>query len=1106
MYSFRSYSLAYCLIALLCWFAAGNTTMLKAQHTINDVVKGVTSKSSKKPTTKTPKKTGFIANKFQDLTTRYNRYFNANLRYTEGIQSLEKKHADNYDEVLPVYPYKGGDGAAISSNLDETIQKTSIAIQKKPNSKWVDDCYLLIGKSYYLKGEYGSATEAFQYIIKNYSNNIRRSYDRQSQEKMRRLKEEERKATAKEKAEAREELLRKQQEEREAREKERKDAQKTKEKEREDKAKEREKATKEKTKEREKSIKEREKDRKETAKQREKDRKEKAKERERERKQREKDRKKGIKTPPKPKTEDTNITPKKDPRAEKEAAAAEKAKQEKEEAEKAEQLKKEKEAEDAEKAAKEKEEAEKKAKEEADNAEPENAALGSIVDKKNGTEREYKGDGWLNHKLSKYEAMLWLARNYMDNGQKSESQAVLDAIDKDKRFPKRLKGQLLTLKAHHFLAQNKYAEAKTILQEAVKSTSKRNGRARLHYIIAQLEEQEGNYPVAVKHYQKVRKSRPSFDMEFHAELNSIKNKLQGGMVSPDRALALLEKMANDGKNADVADQIYFEMSEIAAANGNDALAAQYLEKSAAKGGRDPKQKALAYLRLAHLNYDKEKYAPAAAYYDSSLTALPKTHKDYSTAQTRAEVLGGLVKSLNTIELQDSLQRIAKMPKGERDRYIDELIAQLQYEARKRAEEQQFLEEQATQNANNNNSGAQFYFYNEAAKGMGYNEFMTKWGNRPLIDNWRLTSKLSGASGISDTDTTNNANNRENLIARAETLTHDDILSQLPLTPQALAKSDSLIIGAFYNVGSIYHNSLSNDPKAIDALETLLRRFPNSEYDLPARYMLYGMYQSAGEAAKADVHKNYILNNHPNSVYAKMLLDPQYAEKAALLGSELEQYYETTYQLHLKGEHETVLQRATAADSLFSPNTLRPKFDLLRAFAIGKTKDKNAYVSALQTIVLQYPGDVVKAKAQEILSYLESAGIQAANAAATGASAAKFKYEPNVRHYVMIVPDGEISQMPALTKAVSDFNQSNFSTDQLKTNQMLLDPEHQIVLIKEFPNSTKALFYNDAITPQAGTLGNGMGLKILVISKTNFSQFFKDKDVAAYEQFFSENYK
>ncbi|MBK8471459.1 MAG: hypothetical protein IPL33_04200 [Sphingobacteriales bacterium] len=90
MYSFRSYSLAYCLIALLCWFAAGNTTMLKAQHTINDVVKGVTSKSSKKPTTKTPKKTGFIANKFQDLTTRYNRYFNANLRYTEGIQSLEK--------------------------------------------------------------------------------------------------------------------------------------------------------------------------------------------------------------------------------------------------------------------------------------------------------------------------------------------------------------------------------------------------------------------------------------------------------------------------------------------------------------------------------------------------------------------------------------------------------------------------------------------------------------------------------------------------------------------------------------------------------------------------------------------------------------------------------------------------------------------------------------------------------------------------------------------------------------------------------------------------------------------------------------------------------
>lgn len=1095
---YRIYFLRYMLLMLLYCGIANSVTLLQAQHTINDVVKGVTSKSSKKPTTKTPKKTGLIANKYQDLTTRYNRYFNANLRYTEGIQSLEKSHKDDYEDILPIYAYKGGDGASITSNLDEAIKKTSIAIQKKPNSKWVDDCYLLIGKSYYLKGEYNSATEAFQYIVKNYSNNIRKSYDRQSQEKMRKLKEDERKATQKEKTEAREELLRKQQEEREARAKERADLQKEKAKEREEKTKQREKATKEKAKEREKTAKEKIKTSKEKAKEREKANKEKAKQREKDRKQREKDRKNGIKTPPKTTTdkEETKTeipSAKKDPRAEKEAAAAEKAKQEKAAADEAEKVKKEKESEEA--AIKE------AAEKEATNAE--SAALGSVVESRQGAEKEYKGDGFLNHKLAKYEAMLWLARNYMDNKQTTEAEAVLDAINKDKRFPKRLKGQLMTLQAHQYMTQNKYADAKQTLQKSVKLVPKRQGKARIHYILAQLEAQDGNYPAAVKHYQKVLKSRPSFEMEFHAELNAVKSKLQGGMFTPTRALAALEKMANDGKNADYADQIYFEMSDIAAANGDQALAAQYLEKSASKGGKDPKQKALAYLRLAHLNYDKEKYAPAAAYYDSSLTALPKSNKDYETAKTRAEVLGGLVKNLRTIELQDSLQRIAKMPTNERNRYIDELIAQLQYEARKRAEEQQFLQDQAAQNSSSN-SGAQFYFYNEAAKGMGYNDFINKWGNRPLVDNWRLTSKISGVANASGNDTT--ANNRENLIARAESLTREDILQQLPLTPQAIAASDSLIIAALYNSGNTYHNSLHNDPKAIEALEALLQRYPNSEYDLPARYILYSMYAEAGNTAKANLHKEYILNNHPNSVYAKMLLDPTYAAKAALQGSELEQYYEATYALHLKGEYVAVLQRAAAADSLFTPNALKPKFDLLRAFALGKTKDKNAYVSALQTIVLQYPTDAIKAKAQEILSYLESAEIQAANAANTNASASKYKYEPNARHYVIIVPDGTSQQMPALTKAISDFNQTNFSTDQLKTNQMLLDPEHQIVLVKEFTNSSKALFYYNAISPQAGNIGNGVGMKIMVMSKPNFSQFFKDKDVAAYEQFFGENYQ
>ena len=71
-------------------------------------------------------------NKFyHGLTTRYNVYYNANEKLKSAEASLYKKHIDDYDQLLEIYPY-GSDAAAkeVTPDLDVAIKKASKAIAK----------------------------------------------------------------------------------------------------------------------------------------------------------------------------------------------------------------------------------------------------------------------------------------------------------------------------------------------------------------------------------------------------------------------------------------------------------------------------------------------------------------------------------------------------------------------------------------------------------------------------------------------------------------------------------------------------------------------------------------------------------------------------------------------------------------------------------------------------------------------------------------------------------------------------------------------------------------------------------------------------------------
>lgn len=97
----------------------------------------------------------------------------------EGLKEYYFNAKDNYVVILPVY-YTGdkAGSAKISQYADiaikkatKTIQKHSMFFNNQEYNRWIDDAYMLIGKSYFYKQDYPMARRTFEFVIKTYNNN-----------------------------------------------------------------------------------------------------------------------------------------------------------------------------------------------------------------------------------------------------------------------------------------------------------------------------------------------------------------------------------------------------------------------------------------------------------------------------------------------------------------------------------------------------------------------------------------------------------------------------------------------------------------------------------------------------------------------------------------------------------------------------------------------------------------------------------------------------------------------------------------------------------------------------------------------------------------------
>ncbi|MNK22645.1 Tetratricopeptide repeat protein [compost metagenome] len=582
-----------------------------------------------------------------------------------------------------------------------------------------------------------------------------------------------------------------------------------------------------------------------------------------------------------------------------------------------------------------------------------------------------------NHKVY-LNALNWKARSFIELDDLENAEMVLDTVIMELDSVKRQKSEPLATLAQINILKKNDKLAIEYLEKALKAGPTSLNKLRWTYTLAQLYESEKEYEKSLAAYRKVEKSNAAFDMYFNAKLSRIRITEQLNGKEFDRKLALT-KLLKDDKNVDFKDQIYYEIAEDYYAGNDYGKAEEYYNLSVKNSTANNIQKALSYLKIADLNFKHySDYVTAKLYYDSTALTLPKTHPLYTSIVNKAQNLAYLQDRYETINLQDTLQKIALLPSTERPVALNNYFASLESTAI--AASNPSTQTTTTGRANVNyqsQAGSTFYFTNSNAISRGFNEFKRRWGNRKLAPNWRQSTK-SQQSQSDITSATDNGpgtlpSNPDEVAATAPKASDKSTsyLDSIPLTPAQLEASNQKIIGAYLDMGSFYQQVLNDKPEAIKTYQTLLKRFPNNGKLDMVYYSLYLAYQGT-DNTKANEYKNLVLSRYPGSVFAKTILDPSFSAKQNQLEATLNKEYESIFNKLQEKEFKAVIADATSIAQRFPGHNMEPQYDYLKAIAIGRTQNVDYLITAFKEISEKHKADrLIKPLVDQHLLYINA---------------------------------------------------------------------------------------------------------------------------------------
>ncbi len=1117
-------------------------------------------------TTKKKGEMGWVGKQYHDITSRFNGYYNADVIYEESYASLEQSYPENYTQILPVYPAITIDNPETeAANLDKAIEKVATVANLHPGSKWIDDCYVMMGKSQYLKQDYESAEETLKYFQGNFNpadpnskafntgkkdpkkerkNQVRE--DRKTREIERKKADEEREEDNKLKAKVKEaqskikdkvrgikdskkEFVAKRKKEyddlrknlKEQTAKIKKDNKKSEEKLRDEikdlKADLVKVSKKERETEKERKLKERQKA---------------TKERSRSEKRKKEPKKEG--TSGQKQVAVVNASDQIRQQIEAKEAALEALKERNTEQEAQQQTTSTKQLEEFKQQSEKLEEeydeqatdvveqAEEKKKKEAEEKErleqeaiaAEQAAADAAIEEANRPEkdkiktRDNLGKaGFMKHRPAYAEGIYWLSMTYIERQNFYLAEYLLNTLNENPDISKDLAKRLPAANAHLYLSQERYEQAVPELEIAIDRAKKKKEKARYAFILAQLLEKRGQNAEASGAYKRAKDMSRDYEMKFNSELAMIRTSWSSGIASMDKVQKQLKKMSKDEKNIDYLDQVFYTKAELKLAAGDQEGAMADFKEAASYGGGNTARQSESYYRLASLFYSSDDYIYAKVYYDSTLQVMPEKDERYADVKKLNDNLSSIAQNAEIVERQDSLLALGAMDKAALNQWAEEKYeAQLEAAVTPEDSEPEPTATKTPRAIQGNQLKSTFFAYNPLVLQKGKFDFQRKWGSRPIADNWRrgaVVGEYTIEEDIEDIAEQASDSERQKAI--------DEILREVPTTSAQRRVANEKLQMALFSLGTDLRNNLGNYAKSNDRLVEFIERYPDSDQLLNVYYYLYLNHQELGNEAGANIYLNLIKSEFPESDFAKALVDPSYAEEMETDQKKLLDYYDVTYINFESGDYQTTIERAKESVTLFGKdNDYAIKFDLLSVMSTGAIEGKPFYITGLKDFIARHPNTAETTRANEILRFLKG-DEEAFNKELNEEKLANFKRQDEKLHYIIIVLyDLDSDEMKKAKVAVSGYNQKFHKLAKLRMSNIYLNTEtkSQIILIRSFENKGKAQDYLDISQRNLKDHLDPDNYQYDVFSVTtnNYREIMKQKTTKNYESFYDIHYR
>ena len=601
-------------------------------------------------------------------------------------------------------------------------------------------------------------------------------------------------------------------------------------------------------------------------------------------------------------------------------------------------------------------------------------------------------------------ARAWLAKCYIEQNWNYDAEDVIRNMLRDSIHWRAQKEWDYTF-ADYYIHTGNAEQAIPYLRKVISHEMRRKQKAREWYLMGQLQASIGNKKEAYKAFRHVIRQNPPYELAFNARIAMTE------VMAKDNAskmISRLKRMAASDNNKEYQDQIYYAIGNIHLSRKDTLQAITAYEKGNQKSTRNGIEKGVLLLHLGDLYWTKEKFSDARRCYGEAIGLLDKDRKDYQQLANRSKVLDELVPYTDAVQLQDSLQQLARMSEKERnaaiDRVIDALKKKEKEERNRKAEEEaeSTLRQDGGNFANNNNfassnspqknnensantpANGQWYFYSPLTVSQGKAQFQKLWGKRDNVDNWQRINKTvvanaAGAEEMTDEqrDSLAQAAEQEELLKQTPDSAVNDphrreyYLAQIPFTPEQLAESNKLLEDGLYHAGVIFKDKLDNLPLSRKSLLRLANNHPDYAHLDDAYYHLYLLYSRERKPEMAQTYLQKLKAEYPESQWTTLLSDPYYAENAKR-GVQIEDsLYTLTYQAFRDGEYDKVERNAQISRNRFPDGANRDKFLFIGGLSKLNDGDIKSCLADLKVVVSKYPDSRLSEMAGMIINGVDA---------------------------------------------------------------------------------------------------------------------------------------